>query len=190
MKPRIGEMWQAAGFQAIAFWWSFLYRLGYLNMARNQYEWGYSYTAVWEWKGTEVATRKSQRIYWNFPGEPLCTSIPIRSAAMRSFAPVAAPSARRKVYVTYIICEPTNLPTLRHLILPSKVYGFRVRLPLLYSGQTMAPVISLRYCWLGGNTADGVATLTFFFNIWFNAKLCCYKLHIRELRAELYTKHQ
>jgi len=33
----------------------------------------------------------------------------------------------------------------RHLILPSKVYGFRVRLPLLYSGQTMAPVISLRY---------------------------------------------
>jgi hypothetical protein len=64
---------------------------------------------------------------------------------MRSFVLVTAPAARRKVYGTYIIREPTNLPTLRHLILPSKVYGFRVRLPLLYSGQTMAPVIPLRY---------------------------------------------
>ena len=64
---------------------------------------------------------------------------------MRSLVLVTAPAAHRKVYGTYIIREPTNLPTLRHLILPSKVYGFRVRLPLLYSGQTMAPVISLRY---------------------------------------------
>jgi hypothetical protein len=82
---------------------------------------------------------------------------------MRSFVLVTAPAARRKVYGTYIIREPTNLPTLRHLILPSKVYGFRVRLPLLYSGQTMAPVIPLRYVSILLTICLFVCTLVLFY---------------------------